>query len=269
MTRKKPISSRRLKISRLSSTKKSIVDIKDWRKTEDFRGRFNVRPDSSFVVIAWGKTYNDESVWVEYSKNRKKYIPIYDDETGAKELGLYNTQSEAIKKAEKFMSSPKSKSELSNTKDSDGDGVVDSKDCEPFNPKKQGFLHELALKRLKRQEEKLETTREKELKKLEDVKDVLHEKQAIAFRKVNIKQLKLKQKQVIIDEITREKNKLQELKDANRRAKNQLDKLTVTGRIKAQLRKDSFLALEGTKAFIKKKSTQKVLKDIRKSIIGV
>ncbi len=164
-------------------------------------------------------------------------------------------------------------------KDSDNDGVPDFKDCEPFNPKKQGLLHEVHVKMLRKQEEKLERAREKALRNLEDTKDKLKEKQAISSKKASISQLKLKQKQAIIDEANREKNKLRELKQANADAKRQLDELTISGRTKTFLKRtaskvgkqaaeDSKLAFQRTKAFIASGKIQKTLKKINKHIPG-
>lgn len=155
------------------------------------------------------------------------------------------------------------------SEDSDGDGVMDGKDCEPFNPKKQGKLHDLQIALLKRKEEKLEAKREKELKKLEDLKDVLKQKQATASKKQDIKSFKLKQKQAVIDEINNEKKNYQDLKNANKEAKAQLDKLTIKGKIKRGVvsgSKKTFSTskkvLQGTNAFLHKKSTKRTLKKI-------
>ena len=145
-------------------------------------------------------------------------------------------------------------------KDSDGDGVIDSKDCEPFNPKKQGILHDYSIKRLKRQEEKLESKREKALKQLEDTKDILKGKSAIANKKLDIKKIQQSKKQAIIDEVNAEKRKIQEIKNANIQAKRELEKYTITGKIKRGSRN----ALEQSEAFLNKKSTQKALKGVSK-----
>lgn len=170
--------------------------------------------------------------------------------------------------------------------DSDRDGVPDSKDCEPFNPRKQGLLHKVKIKMLRRQEEKLERQREKALRNLEDTKDKLHEKRAIADKKATISQLKLKQKQAIIDETNREKKRINEIKQANIEAKRQLDEITISGkakriakragaaagaagsRVARQAAADSKLAFQRTAAFVKKGGIQKTLKKINKFIPG-
>ena len=163
-------------------------------------------------------------------------------------------------------------------KDLDGDGVPNDKDCEPLNPKKQGRLHDLQIALLRRKEEKLERVREKELKKLEDTKDSLKEKQAIASQKAGVKSIMLQRKQAIIDELNTEKTRIQELKTANKQAKDQLDKLTVTGKTKTALiksgkftakaiAKGSKATLESSQAFLKKESTKKALKNVKKFFV--
>lgn len=172
-------------------------------------------------------------------------------------------------------------------KDIDRDGVKNKDDCAPLNPKKQGFLHDLAIKRLKRKEEKLERIREKELRKLEDVKDVLKERQAVGVKKASISQLRNKQKQAIISEITEEKRKTHVLKKANEVAKKQLDKLTITGKAKSLSKKaakqgfeytrkgvgiaahKSKQALQATNAFLNKESTRRTIRNTVKGIANL
>lgn len=76
--------------------------LKDWKLRVDNRGHGT---NTRHFVIGWGRTYNDESLLIEYSIIRKKYIPIFDDTIRSKELGVFNTQSEAIKVAKDFMRS--------------------------------------------------------------------------------------------------------------------------------------------------------------------
>ncbi len=163
--------------------------------------------------------------------------------------------------------------------DADKDGVPNIKDCKPLNPKKQGLLHDLQVKILRKKEEKLERQREKEQKKLEDLKDRLKEKQSISAKKAKVTTLQLKQKQAVIDEINREQEQSRKLKDANREAQRQLDRLTVTGRTKTAAKKlgvegiervgkGSRIVLEGTKAFLQSKQTKRTLKKINKAIFG-
>jgi len=153
--------------------------------------------------------------------------------------------------------------------DSDKDGIINKKDCKPFNPKEQGFFHDLQVKRLKRIEEKLETKREQEQRKLEDIKDKLNEKRNIANKKLGVKRLELKQKQAVIDEIKREKEQTQLLKEANKKTKEELDKYTTTGKIKkgakfvgGKLATGSVALLKDTGKFLTSKKSKKMFKKI-------
>ena len=116
--------------------------------------------------------------------------------------------------------------------DADRDGVPNHKDCRPFDPKRQGWLHDQKMKRLKKQEEHYEKKREKEQKKLEDINDELKLRNKISSAKLGKKRLIMKEKQARIDEITREKKKIQEIKDANRKAKLEIEKYSAWGKIK-------------------------------------
>jgi len=157
--------------------------------------------------------------------------------------------------------------------DYDGDGVKNKKDCYPFDAKRQGYLHNLAIKRLKRLEEKTERKREKEQKKLEDLKDRLKVRSSIASKRGSIKSARLKQKQTIINELKREAKKLSEIKKANMLAKKELDKYTLTGKTKKYSKKaimgayrGSKATLKSTKAYILKPSTQRVLRRIQRNL---
>ena len=106
--------------------------------------------------------------------------------------------------------------------DIDKDGVINRKDCQPFNPKKQGLLHDLQMKRLKAQEDKLERERVEVEKKVESQKEILERKKAVQNKKLSIQQAKMREKQAVIDEINKEKNKIKQLKEANLKAKKEI-----------------------------------------------
>ena len=55
--------------------------------------------------------------------------------------------------------------------DSDKDGVKNIKDCKPLDAKRQGRLHDMQIKILKKIEERQEQRRLAEIKKLEDLKE--------------------------------------------------------------------------------------------------
>ena len=119
-----------------------------------------------------------------------------------------------------------------NKLDSDKDGVPDHKDCKPFDPKKQGFLHDWAMKRLEKKEEKLEGQREQESAKMEDLKESLEKKQELSQKQTEVKNTELKAKEKIVDEINREKAETQVLKDQNAEIKKKLEKGTFLGGLK-------------------------------------
>lgn len=168
--------------------------------------------------------------------------------------------------------------------DTDKDGVINIKDCRPLDPKKQGFLHDLQIKRLRKKEEQLEKKREKEMAKLEDLKDTLKEKTNVSKKKTSIKKIQMAQKQAIIDEINKEKKAAAELKIASRKAKEQLDRITVTGKAKTALKKAAakgvIITGKGAKAaagasvraaqaannFLNKDSTKKTIRNTTRRI---
>jgi len=116
--------------------------------------------------------------------------------------------------------------------DVDRDGVPNYKDCKPFDPKKQGWLHDQKMKVLKKQEEYYEGKREQEQKKLEDIRDELKVKQNISKAKLDKKRMMMNEKQSRIDELNRERKKISELKDANLKAKKELEKYSLYGKFK-------------------------------------
>ena len=138
-------------------------------------------------------------------------------------------------------------------KDFDGDGVPNSKDCEPFNPNKQGKLHDLSIELLRKKEEFFEKRRENELKKLSDESDRLKEKFASMNARNSAKAKILAQKQAIIDETNREKEAIRKLREQNKKAKKLLFEQTTTGKV-----------TKGVKDFATSKQTKKVLKDTSK-----
>lgn len=157
--------------------------------------------------------------------------------------------------------------------DIDKDGVQNSKDCKPFDPEKQGLLHEINIKLLKRKEEKLEAKREKQMQKLEDIKDTLKYKQKIASKTDSIKRTQLKEKQAVIDEINKEKKRSEILRKQERKAKEALDKLTITGKTKTAakkaakaIEKESLIAAKATNAFLNKESTKRAVRQTTKAL---
>ncbi len=137
-------------------------------------------------------------------------------------------------------------------KDTDRDGVINSKDCKPFDPKKQGRLHDLAIAALRKKEEFVERRREKRMAKLEDLKDKLRARKDLLSSRNAI----LAEKQGIIDEVKREKDSIRALKTANKEAKRELfrtSKLGAAARIAGKAGKATgrFLTSERTKKAIR------------------
>jgi len=139
--------------------------------------------------------------------------------------------------------------------DSDRDGVINKKDCRPFDPKKQGRLHDFAMARLRAKEQKLENARIRLTKKLETQRETLNMKRAVRNKKLSISQIRLKRKQVLIDEIKREKAKFQKLSLANKQAKRELFSHSAMGKASAASQK----TLDATRVFLNKPSTKKAI----------
>lgn len=134
-------------------------------------------------------------------------------------------------------------------------------------------LREAEKKSLKRKEEKLETIREREQKKLEDIKDRLQQKQSVAKAKLDISSARVQQKQAMVDEITRERKKIQEIKVATRLAQKQSFELTKTGRVfkgvtkgTRTLAERTVTGIKRTKKFLNKPSTKKAFRKIGKAL---
>lgn len=159
--------------------------------------------------------------------------------------------------------------------DSDRDGVANGKDCRPFDPKKQGFLHELNIGRLQMKEERLEKARQKAMDKLEDTKETLERRMAITKKKGDIKSAKLREKQLVIDEINKEKRKIDELKEANAKAKKMIFDNSTFGKLvhgadRAVTKASVFSnkAIDRTREYFKKPSTIRKMKSIKKAIFS-
>ena len=163
--------------------------------------------------------------------------------------------------------------EFNKLRDTDKDGTPNIFDSKPFDPKKQSFLQDFQIKRLRKQEAKLEQIKNKKLKELEDTTELLRERQKVASKKAEIVEISTNKKQAVIDEINRERDRISEIKKANMEAKAQLDKLTVTGRTKTVLEKagiatfnKSKQALAASNAFLNKDSTRRTLRNITRRV---
>lgn len=117
-------------------------------------------------------------------------------------------------------------------KDTDGDGIPDKDDCAPNNPKKQGLIHDLRMKNLKWQEERLENSREKQQKKLNDKLDELNERRAISEKKASLANAKLHQKEAIVNQIRDEKKKTDEINRRIAEANKEIEKTSLKGKAK-------------------------------------
>lgn len=197
------------------------------------------------------KKFKDKNLIVAQRKINKLLGKKINNPKPTSTLGRLQELQHIIKQGKK---SEKELKKLEQQKDSDKDGVADSKDCEPYNPNKQGKLHDIAVRLLKQREQKLENERLEALKRLEETKETLRQQQAIKSEK----NAKLQQKQAIINEIDAEKKKIQELKDANKKAKKEIFDASPTGKAV----KLSSSAIKKTQKFLNKPKTKKVIKKL-------
>ena len=144
--------------------------------------------------------------------------------------------------------------------DTDRDGVVNKRDCRPFDPKKQGRLHDLSIRRLKAREQSLENERMKVMKRVEKTRETLKLKSSIGNKKLTITQAKLRQKQALINEIKRERGKIAELKRFNMKAKKEIFRSTNLGKA-TQFSKSS---LRKTRNFLNDPRTKRKIQAFRK-----
>jgi len=175
---------------------------------------------------------------------------------------IENNKKDFNKKVNDFSMYVKKKNKLKPNGDYDGDGVINKKDCQPFNPKKQGLLHDLNIKRLKAQEQKLENQRIKITKKLEDKLETLKIKKNIVDGKNKVKAVKMREKQAIINEIDKEKAKIKELTLANERAKKDLFNNSGVGKTINYSKK----SIQKTKDYLKNPKTKKKINKFIKSV---
>ncbi len=161
-----------------------------------------------------------------------------------------NIKGKTTRISPKFKKKSNVKKFLKSEKDFDKDGVSNKKDCNPIDPKKQGRLHDLAISALRKKEEFVERRREKQMKKLEDLKDKLQARKALLSERNAV----MAEKQAVIDEAAKERKAIKDLKIANREAKIELIKTSRLGRAVRG-------TAEGTRATIKGvKVTAKTIK---------
>jgi len=148
-------------------------------------------------------------------------------------------KSNSQRKAVMMKLSNKSYSQLANsgirlrkTGDVDGDGVQNSKDCKPFDPKKQGWLHDQQIKHLKKKEAKLENIRKAEMKKLIVLRADMKQRAGVSNKQLAVKKAKMRQKQLIIDEMNKERKTINKLESQNQKMKTEIEKYSFKGKAK-------------------------------------
>jgi len=196
-----------------------------------------------------GGTYSKEIAKIESKARVRGHITNSEqrriDELSDKQIMAHNLKNKSfgeLKKEGVF---------LKYQGDADKDGTPNIRDCKPLDAKRQGRLHDMQIKILKKIEERQEQRRLAEIKKLEDLKEKL---QQVNMREED-KNKKLSEKRAIVNEIEAEKQKTRDLIEENRKIKEELSKNRVDKKI-----------LRKSKEFLQKPSTKKA---IRKGLKGI
>jgi len=88
---------RSLREGSLSEASKKVNNINKWKVIQD-------KPE----LIQWTKYgMPDKDLAIEYSKNRNKWVVMFDNGSGTRELMLWNTRDKAIDYAYKFLKATK------------------------------------------------------------------------------------------------------------------------------------------------------------------
>lgn len=148
--------------------------------------------------------------------------------------------------------------------DYDGDGIKNKNDCKPFDPEKQGWMHNMTLQWIKRKEEKIERQREKAQQKYNDTMDELRARRALSKKNINLKNIQLKTKQNMINELNREKEQLSKIKNAERKANKEIDKYTKLGKLKSRIGKGYQIAKSRIGKGYKIATSKKAVKGYKK-----
>ena len=115
--------------------------------------------------------------------------------------------------------------------DKDHDGIKNINDCQPLNSKKQGIIHDWKISRLKKQEEKAESRKEKMLKELEDKRDEIELRKSIARKDMTAREAEVAQKTNVVNERKKEEDEKAAIEAKLKAANKYLHDTSTIGRM--------------------------------------
>ena len=115
---------------------------------------------------------------------------------------------------------------LKPAKDTDKDGVVNSKDCKPFDPNKQGIIHD-TIEKIEKFKDDYDAAKERKLQaKIDKEREKLEKQQKFARLALERDKLRVQAQ----NDLARERKELQDLKNEQKALKRQAFKSSVIGK---------------------------------------